>query len=678
MRKLVLSLFAFALALSGCGEIRLTEKDVPLWPRQEILGSVGGPPIISPKSYRVAYRQTNNDVLNVWVKGLNDEDRPKCVTNSKDRPIINFYWDYTDNILYSKDANGDENYHIYRVDLDNEKEVDLTPGKGFKATLIGMSPKHPDEIVIMINDRNPELFDVKKINLLNAKTELLYKNVDNVIDIILDSELRIRAGTRTRTDGGLEILKRTNDKWEVTEKLSFEDAELTYNIGINQSDRYLYMVSSSDRNTSAFYKIDLLTWEKQVIAEDSKSDVFDYLFMSSTGDIAAVVFNYDKKSWNVVDPSVKSDLDYLSGFKDADFKINSMSLSDKYWIITYNSDIESDYYYLYDRESKKIKPLYSNRYQLKKDHLARMYPRVVQSRDGLDLVCYLSLPPWTDSDQNGVPEKPIPMVLYVHGGPQSREYWSYNSIHQLLANRGYAVLSVNFRGSSGFGKDFLNKGNGQWGVKMQDDLIDAVDWAISEKIADPKKVAIFGGSYGGYASLVGMTFTPEKFACGIDLVGISNLETFLKSTPTYWKPYYEMKKKQIGGDPDTEEGRKYLASKSPISFVENIRKPLLIAHGLNDPRVKIAESEQIVNAMQQRNIPVVYCLFPDEGHGFGKWQNSFAFYAIVENFLAKNLGGRYEAFWYDSFDGSSIQVKAGEELFEGLDRLLPKPKPSKR
>jgi dipeptidyl aminopeptidase/acylaminoacyl peptidase len=297
-----------------------------------------------------------------------------------------------------------------------------------------------------------------------------------------------------------------------------------------------------------------------------------------------------------------------------------------------------------------------------------MHPREIKARDGLTLVSYLSLPVWTDADADGRPVTPLPLVLWVHGGPWARDEWGYNSVHQLLTNRGYAVLSINYRGSTGFGKRFLNAGNLEWAGKMHDDLIDAVNWAVAQGVADAKKVAIMGGSYGGYATLVGLTFTPDVFAAGVDLVGPSSLRTLLDTVPPYWKPQMEIFITRVG-DNRTPEGRAFLDSRSPLSRVDKISRPLLIAQGANDPRVKQSESDQIVKAMQAKNIPVSYALFPDEGHGFARPENNTAFMAIAESFLATHLGGRAEPIG-DAFRNSSVTVPQGGRLIPGVQEAL--------
>jgi acetyl esterase/lipase len=325
-------------------------------------------------------------------------------------------------------------------------------------------------------------------------------------------------------------------------------------------------------------------------------------------------------------------------------------------------------YYRFDREAQKAEFLFTNRQALEGRPLQKMHPHVVKSRDGMDLMCYLTLPPGHDA--GGKADRPVPMVLLVHGGPWGRDGWGFDPLHQLLSNRGYAVLSVNFRGSTGFGKKFLNAGNQEWAGKMHDDLIDAVNWAVAKKIADPSKIALMGGSYGGYATLVGLTFTPDVFACGVDIVGPSNILTLLSTIPPYWAPAVQMFKDRVG-DFTSAEGKKFLTERSPLTHVAKIKRPLLIGQGANDPRVKQAESDQIVKAMTERSIPVTYVLFPDEGHGFARPANSLAFNAVAEAFLAKHLGGRYEPVG-DAFDGSSLTVPQGAEGVPGLKEKMPK------
>jgi dipeptidyl aminopeptidase/acylaminoacyl peptidase len=401
-----------------------------------------------------------------------------------------------------------------------------------------------------------------------------------------------------------------------------------------------------------------------VLAQDARVDAENAIAHPKTGVVQAVAFNYDRVRWEVVDPAIAGDLEFLKTVTDGEINVLSRTVDDSRWTVAYVKDNGPVRFYLYDRPQRKATFLFTNRPMLESAKLASMHAREIKSRDGLTLMSYLTLPVWTDPDGDGVPAAPLPTVLYVHGGPWGRDTWGYNSMHQLLANRGYAVLSVNFRASTGFGKKFLNAGNREWAGKMHDDLIDAVNWAVAGKIADVKQVAIMGGSYGGYATLAGLTFTPDVFAAGVDIVGPSNLVTLLSTIPPYWAPQIELFTTRVG-DHRTPEGRKFLESRSPLTLVDRIKKPLLIAQGANDPRVKQAESDQIVGAMKAKNIPVVYALFPDEGHGFARPENNVAFMAIAEAFFAQHLKGRAEPIG-DAFQGSSVTVPHGKELVPGV------------
>jgi len=406
------------------------------------------------------------------------------------------------------------------------------------------------------------------------------------------------------------------------------------------------------------------TMEQTVVAEDPRVDIGGVMIHPTEKTLQAYATSYERQVWQALDDAVAGDLAVLNELTDGDLQVVSRTLDDSVWFVAYDVDNGPVRYYRYDRAAKRAEFLFTDRDALAEAPLVRMHPAVVKSRDGLDLVSYLSLPAGTDDDGDGRPDEPQPMVLWVHGGPWGRDEWGFDSIHQWLANRGYAVLSVNFRGSTGFGKEFINAANLEWAGKMHDDLIDAVEWAVKEGIADPARVAIGGGSYGGYATLVGMTMTPEVFACGVDLVGPSNLITLLDNVPEYWIPLLPLFTSRVG-DNNTEEGKALLQERSPLNYVERICRPLLIGQGANDPRVKQQESDQIVEAMQERDIPVTYCLYSDEGHGFGRPENSMSFWAVAEAFLAEHLGGRYEPIG-DAFEGSTIEVRAGADGVPGL------------
>jgi len=391
--------------------------------------------------------------------------------------------------------------------------------------------------------------------------------------------------------------------------------------------------------------------------------------------VQAVSFIYTRKRWQILDPAIEPDLAYLrtvadGTVADGEAEIVSRTLDDRFWIVLYLVDDGPARFYLHDRTARAARFLFTNRQDLENQPLAKMHAVTLPARDGLTLVAYITLPPGSDSDGDGIPDRPLPLVLMPHGGPWGRDSWGYNPWQQWLANRGYAALheGVNFRSSTGFGKGFINAGNFEWGGKIMDDQIDAVRWAAAQQIADPGRVAVMGGSFGGYSTLGGLTFNPEVFACGVDLVGPSNLVTLLESVPPYWRPMFEMFATRVG-DPRTEEGRALLKKHSPLTYVARICRPLLIGQGANDPRVKQAESDQIVQAMQAKGIPVTYALYPDEGHGFARPENNLSFTAIAEAFLARCLGGRYQPIG-DDFRASSLTVPTGAENVPGLPEAL--------
>jgi len=549
-----------------------------------------------------------------------------------------YFWAFTSrHVLYLQDKAGDENWRLYSVNLSSGEIKDLTPLEGVQVRVLEISPLHPDEILVGINNRVPELHDVHRIHMDTGERTLIEENTENFASYMTDEDFMVRFGTRMTGDGGSELYKKTSTGWELLFNIPMEDSLSTDPIGLNKSGDVLYLTDSRGRNTAALFKLDLKTGEQTLMAEDPLSDVNDVMIHPDQKTILAAAFYYEKKQWHVLDDSVARDLEYLKTVAHGEVEVTSWTRDIATWIVAYTMDNGPVTYYLYDRQAGKAHFLFTNRKDLEGVPLASMHPVVVSARDDLKLVNYYTLPPQYEGLEK--PDQPLPMVLYVHGGPWGRDGWGFNPYHQLFANRGYAVLSVNFRASTGLGKEYLNAGNLEWAAKMHDDLIDSVDWAVRQGIADPERVAIMGGSYGGYATLVGLTFTPDTFACGVDIVGPSNLITLINSVPPYWKPAIEMFAKRMG-DHRTPEGQELLKSRSPLSFVD-----------------------------QEKNIPVTYVLYPDEGHGFARPENRISFLAIAEAFLAENLGGRYEPVG-DDFTGSSITVPAGIEGVPGLADAL--------
>ena len=639
-------------------------------PRKLLFGNPDkASPQLSPDGRFLSYLAPVDGVLNVWVGPAEDPASAKPVTTDTGRGIRFYGWAYTNNhIGYIQDRDGDENWHLYHVDLTTGETMDMTPLEGVQARMQEVSPKYPEEVLVLLNARNPQFHEIYRVNIYTGERELVQEN-DQFVDFVTDEDFNVRFAVRPTPDGGNELLSKAEDGgWEPFARIAMEDSIHTGPIGLDRAGRTLYMIDSRGRDTSALTAINLDTQEQTVIAEDARSDVSDTMLHPTEKTPQAAAFSHQRKEWRILDDSIAADLEYLGTVADGEIEVISRTLDDDYWIAAYLLDDGPVRYYRYDRARKQAQFLFSNREALEGLPLAKVHPVVIKSRDGLDLVSYYMLPLDSDRDSPEHPSNPLPMALLVHGGPWARDNWGYNPVYQLLANRGYAVLSVNFRGSTGFGKNFVNAANLEWAGKMHDDLVDAVQWAIEQKIADPQRVAILGGSYGGYATLAGLTFTPDTFACGVDIVGPSNLVTLLNTIPPYWEPQVELWANRVG-DHRTEAGRAFLTERSPLTHVDRISKPLLIGQGANDPRVKQAESEQIVQAMQDKNIPVTYALYPDEGHGFARPENNLSFFAVTEAFLAGCLGGRHEPVGSD-FEGSSITVPAGAEHIPGLSEAI--------
>ena len=642
-------------------------KQPELIPRKTLFGNPERTDVLlSDDGAYISYLAPVDGVMNVWVAPTDSVEAARPVTQDTDRGVRMYVWTYSpSHLLYVQDRAGDENWHVYAVDVESEEARDLTPSEGVSAFPSGLSRRFPDEVLIGINRRDPQFHDLYRVNIHTGESQLVAENDIGAAAILADREFRARLARVPTPDGGANILSLADSgEWTSTMTVGPEDDLTTFALYFEEDGRTLYMFDSRGRDTSALVAVDTTTWEATELAVDSRSDLSDVIAHPVTRRPQAVSFEYDRVTWKVIDDSIASDVERIAAEHAGGFQVLSRSLDDSRWIVCYRQDTGPTTYYLYERDSRNMIYLFSDRPSLESAFLAPMHTAVVRSRDGLDLVVYYTLPVGSTSESADRPDEPLPAVMLVHGGPWGRDSWGFNPLHQLLANRGYAVISVNFRGSTGLGKQFVNAGNREWAGAMHDDLIDVVEWAADQRIADRDRVAIMGGSYGGYATLVGLTFTPEVFACGVDIVGPSNLNTLLDTVPPYWTPMLNMFRARVG-DNSTPEGRRFLAARSPLSRVDDIVRPLLIGQGANDPRVKRAESDQIVDAMRERGIPVAYLLYPDEGHGFARPENNLSFMAVAEAFLARCLGGRFEPIG-DDFEGSSVQVIAGEEEVPGL------------
>jgi dipeptidyl aminopeptidase/acylaminoacyl peptidase len=654
LRRLRVAALALAVTLVIPALARVAHAGLPgLIPRDVLFGNPERTRArISPDARRLAWIAPNDkNVLQVWVQTIGKAD-PKPVTADPKRGIRQYLWaEDARTILYMQDVDGDENFHVFAVEVDKKEPVvrDLTPFLGVKAGIVDVSPRFPTRVLVQMNLRDRRLFDMYRIDLRTGAVEPDTQNPGDVAGWVVDDAQAVRGAVTVTPDGGREIRVRPTVKapWKTLLKVGPE--ENLEPIDFTKDGKSLYLKTTEGTDTARVVLRHLATGKETPVAKSDVVDAGDVVVHPTRHVVQAVGFARGRNVWTVVDPTVKADFEALGALSDGDFHVANRDTADKVWLVYFVRDRGAVRYYTWDRASKKGTFLFAHQPRLEKFNLADMKPVEIKARDGLTLNCYLTLPP-------GVPPRKLPAVVLVHGGPWSRDSWGFDPTAQWLANRGYAVLQVNFRGSDGFGKKFLHAADRQWGFAMQDDLHDAVAWAVKEGLVDPKRVGIMGGSYGGYAALAGAAFTPNAFRCAVDIVGPSNLFTLLKSIPPYWKPMVAMFNQRMG-DPDVPDDRELLKRASPLFSARQIKIPLLIGQGANDPRVKQAESEQIVAAIEKNRGQAVYVLYRDEGHGFARPENRIDFFARAEAFLAEHLGGRSELLEGQRIKGSSAVVK---------------------
>lgn len=604
----------------------------PLIPRSTLYGNAERfNPIISPDGKRLVYIAPDHGVLNAWVRTVGKKD-DRVVTSETRRGIQSRVGWQADSrhLFYTQDVDGDEIFHVYQCDTQTNETRDLTPWRGVRAALVSTRPQVPDRILVSMNLRDRNVDDIYRIDLRSGAVQLDTRNPKNFTSWTVDNAMNVRAGIQQRPDGGSELYvrNRATSSWRVLESCGPLDTLEPFDF--TADNRRLLVGSTVGANTKRLVEYDLSANTRRVIAEDQLYDITFTIIHPRTGATQAALFLRSRAEWKVLDPKVAPDFEAIRRVRDGDFIVVSRDLADKRWTVAFFTDNGPTYFYLYDHADRKASLLFSNRPALERFQLARTKPISLRTRDGMTIYGYLTLP-------EGIEAHNLPTVMLVHGGPWSRDEWGFNSEVQQLANRGYAVLQVNFRGSSGYGKAYMNSGNREWAGKMQTDLLDAKQWVVEKGFTDPSRVAIMGASYGGYAALVGLAFTPSEFACGIDLCGPSNLVTLLKSIPPWWTPIKAMFEQRVG---NVQREPEFLVSRSPLPRAGNITAPLLICQGANDPRVKQAEADQIVTAMRAHGKPVEYLLFPNEGHGLSHAENKLKFSAACEEFLAKHLGGR--------------------------------------
>jgi len=641
-------------------------NDSALIPRAHFFGNPARRrPVISPDGRWIAWLAPVDGVANIWIAERERPEDARPLTFDKGRgPGAPAFAQDGRHLLFLKDADGDENTHVYALDIETGAIRDLTPLPGARCGVMAASRLVPDSILVRINDHDPRFHDIYSIEIATGRRTLVERNDAGYAGYWADSRHVLRLARLSRSEGGAVVRRRDKaGSWVDWLDIPADDMNTTSLSHLDAAGRTLYLYDSRGRDTAALVAMDLAGGEATVLAEDARADVDAMLIDGDTYAPIAWASGYERRRYHALDQRFAADIAALDAANIGDWSPASLTNDLSYWIVTTQSDTRPGVAWIYDRVSRRLEKLFESRPELAGASLARVHPVRIEARDGLEMVAYLSLPPASDKTAEAASPRtaaPLPLVLVVHGGPATRDHFGFDPEAQWLANRGYAVLKVNYRGSLGFGKAFLSAGNGQWGLAMSDNLDDAVDWAIAAGIADPARIAITGGSYGGYAVLAALTRAPDKYACGVDLVGPSDLETLIATIPPYWEVMRKAFLRSVG-DPSTPDGLASLKDRSPLHRAGEIRRPLLIGHGANDPRVKQAEADQMAAAMQANGIPVTYALFSDEGHGFGRPENAICFAGLEESFLSLHLGGQAEALEFDALEASSMRLLMGGE-----------------
>ncbi len=640
-------LYRCALLLALAATVRTAAAQLP--PLIDRAVFFGDPEIagsqLSPDGQYLTFLKPYHDVMNVWVKGLDEPFDAARPLTADDRPVPGYFWSEDGRyVLYVQDKGGDENYHIYAVNPSADPATgvpparDLTPLDGVRAGIYAVPKNTPNEIVVGLNDRDPAWHDVYRLNLETGERELLIENTERIAGWQTDLNGNVRLAVRTTNDGSTEILRVGDDlALDPVPVYTCTVYEACGPTRYHKDGRRVYFeTNKGDRDLTELVLFDPATGEETLVERDPEGQV-DFggaEFSEATDDLILTYYVGDRIRLYPKTDETKADLDFLRAqLPDGELDLGGSTNDDRLVKVTVYRDVDPGTVYLFDREARTVEKLYTSRPEVPVEHMAPMQAIRYPARDGMEIPAYLTLP-------KGVEPKNLPVVIFPHGGPWARDNYGYNSFAQFLANRGYAVLSPNFRGSTGYGKAFLNAGNKEWGTgAMQHDLTDGVQYLIGQGIADPERVAIMGGSYGGYATLAGVTFTPDLYAAAVDIVGPSNLITLLESIPPYWEAGRVIFHERMG-DPTTPEGRAQLDAQSPLNFADRITTPLLVIQGANDPRVKQREADQIVVALRDRDYPVEYLVAPDEGHGFRGEENRMAMMVSIEDFLAEHLGGR--------------------------------------
>ena len=613
------------IILLGCNQM---EKKAPLIPMEDFFRNPEKASFnISPNGKHIAYMKPWKTRMNVFVMDMNTKKETR-LTSFEERGVYGYAWLTDKRIGYIKDDGGNENMHFYAIDIDASNEIDLTPFENVQARIIDDLEDDPNYIIIGLNKRNPQIHDPYRINVNDGKMEMIAENPGNISGWMTDHDGKLRIAITS--DGvNTSILHRASESDKFKSILTTDFKVSVSPLFFTFDNKNLYVASNRGRDKSGIFKFDVNNAEEgELIFEHDEVDVSGLMYSRKRKVITGVSYTVAKSEMVFFDTwreNIQEKLEEkLPGYEVG---ITSFSKDETKAVVVSYSDKSRGTYYYYDVEKNQLTELGEISPWLNENNMAEMKPIKYQSRDGLTIHGYLTLP----KGSNG---KNLPVVVNPHGGPWARDTWGYRSEIQFLANRGFAVFQMNFRGSTGYGREFWERSFKEWGKSMQDDITDGVNWLIDEGIADPKRIAIYGASYGGYATLAGLTFTPDLYACGVDYVGVSSLFTFMESIPPYWELYRTMLYEMVG---HPEKDKDLLSSASPLLHIDKIKVPLFIAQGANDQRVKKSESDQIVEALQKAGVDVPYMVKDDEGHGFYNEENQFDFYRAMEKFLNKHM-----------------------------------------
>ncbi len=625
------SLIGMVCIAAALGALSCSKNEPKIIPTEILFGNpTKAMAAVSPDAKRLSYVAPYGGVLNVWVKTIGATD-DRAVTRDADRGIAKYFWAYDNrHIMYIQDLKGDDNWRLYGVDVDTGDSRDFTPFDSVKVSVVAYHRRRPRHIVIQMHKADRAFGDAYRLDIETGELALVAKNPGFVQRWIADQNLEVRAALTAGPDWSSDLIVRKDERspWVTVCSWNAEDRISSSGLHFTRDGEGIYCLDARGFNTGRLVELRFADGSTRVIAEDPKSEVLSAFFHVDTDEIQAVAFLGERLEWRILDQSLARDFGALAELDRGDFEFLSTDAADSTWVLAYIKDDAPVSYYLYDRRTGQGTFLFDEISGLRDYTLARMEPISFKARDGLEIHGYITYPP-------GPARSNLPLVLLVHPDPWTRDYWGFDPEAQWLANRGYVCLQVNYRGSRGYGKDFSKAGDKEWGGKIQNDLVDAAQWAVSSGIADAKRMAIFGTSFGGYSALAALSSTPDLFACGVDISGPSDLLGWLKArTGAYggFKSFYYTRV----GNPETDAD--LLRAQSPLFAADRIRAPLLIVQGGRDQLVPNADAERIVAALEANGVPCEYLYFPDEGRGLSKPSNRLVFWETAERFLSKHLG----------------------------------------